>query len=90
VLSRTAGAAEELPEAVIVNPYVANDAAAGIQRALTMPEEERRERHRALLARVLSNTAADWSTRFLRDLEASDPVPDPVLQIASAVDRGAR
>jgi trehalose 6-phosphate synthase len=68
VLSRTAGAAEELPEAVLVNPYVTSDVAQGIARALAMTIEERRERHAGLLARVLEGTAREWAARFLADL----------------------
>ncbi|HYC23963.1 MAG TPA: trehalose-6-phosphate synthase, partial [Candidatus Bathyarchaeia archaeon] len=68
VLSRCAGAAEDLPEAITVNPFVAADVAVGIERALVMPLEERRERQSALLRRVLRATAADWSRRFVEDL----------------------
>ena len=68
VLSRFAGAAEELREAVLVNPHIPSDTAEGIDRALSMPREERRERHRALLAKVLAGTATEWSRRFLADL----------------------
>jgi len=68
VLSRCAGVAEDLPEAITVNPFVAADVAAGIERALVMPLEERRERQSALLRRVLRATAADWSRRFVEDL----------------------
>jgi trehalose 6-phosphate synthase len=68
VLSRCAGAAEELREAVIVNPYIAADIAAGIARALTMPLEERRQRHLALLTHVRANHSSEWARRFLADL----------------------
>jgi trehalose 6-phosphate synthase len=71
VLSRCAGAAEELREAVIVNPYVPADVAEGMHRALSMPIEERRSRQAALLARVMKGTAAEWSRRFLADLEGA-------------------
>ena len=74
VLSRCAGAAQEMLEALIVNPYIAADVAKGIDRALSMSLEERRERHTALLARVLSGTASEWGRRFVDDLEGrSDP-----------------
>ena len=68
VLSRFAGAAEELTEAVLVNPYIPSDTAEGIRIALKMRPEERRERHAALLRKVLGNTASAWSRRFLDDL----------------------
>jgi trehalose 6-phosphate synthase len=69
ILSRCAGAAEELREAVIVNPFVPSDVADGIERALSMTREERRERHAALLARVEAHTAQDWGRQFVAELE---------------------
>jgi trehalose 6-phosphate synthase len=68
VLSRFAGAAEELLDAVLVNPYIPADAASGIARALSMPLQERRRRHAALLGTVLKATADAWSRGFLEDL----------------------
>ncbi|OXH85008.1 hypothetical protein CA830_30010, partial [Burkholderia multivorans] len=47
VLSRFAGAAEQLKEALLVNPYDTQGTAQAIQRALAMPLEER-QRHAAL------------------------------------------
>ena len=70
VLSRSAGAAEDLPEALLVNPFMARDVAEGVARALAMPLAERLERHRALLTRVERYTAADWGSHFTRDLDA--------------------
>jgi trehalose 6-phosphate synthase len=69
VLSRSAGAADDLDEAVIVNPFVPADVADGVARALAMPLPERLDRHRALLARVRENSVHAWSRRFLADLE---------------------
>jgi trehalose 6-phosphate synthase len=71
ILSRGAGAAEDLPEAIVVNPFTPVDVAQGIVQALNMPLEERRSRHRALLARVREHSVASWGERFLRDLEES-------------------
>jgi trehalose 6-phosphate synthase len=70
VLSRTAGAAQELPAAVLVNPYVPSEVADGIARALSMPLEERRERHAAQLRRIMERTASDWANDFLADLRS--------------------
>ncbi|HKY32937.1 MAG TPA: trehalose-6-phosphate synthase [Candidatus Polarisedimenticolia bacterium] len=69
VLSRLAGAAEELKEAVLVNPHLPSDTAEGILRALAMPPAERRGRHKALLRRVSTATAGVWSAGFLSDLQ---------------------
>ena len=46
ILSQFAGASRELPEALVVNPYDADQCAAALQLALTMPPEEQRERMR--------------------------------------------
>jgi trehalose 6-phosphate synthase len=73
VLSRSAGAADELEEAVIVNPFVPADVADGLARALAMPLPERIDRHRALLARVRENSVHRWSGRFLADLARRPP-----------------
>ncbi len=70
VLSRFAGAAEDLQEALIVNPYDADDVAQAIQRAISMPREERIERHAALLARVREHDACNWMSKFLHALDA--------------------
>jgi trehalose 6-phosphate synthase len=68
VLSRSAGAADEMEEAVMVNPFIPADVADGVARALAMPLPERLDRHRALLERVCRNTVHVWSRRFLADL----------------------
>jgi hypothetical protein len=44
-LSKFAGAAEEMEEALLVNPLDTQDVTFAIQRAITMPLEERIERH---------------------------------------------
>ena len=55
VLSEFAGAAPEMGEAVLVNPYDEERTAAAVRRALEMPARERRERMAALHARVTRN-----------------------------------
>lgn len=70
ILSRFAGAAEDLEEALIVNPYDADDVAAALQRAINMPQGERRERHEALLKRVRQRDVKHWRESFLHALGA--------------------
>ncbi len=70
VLSQFAGAAADLTEAIIVNPYDADEVAAAIHAAITMSLEERRERHDALLQRIRQRDVARWRTSFLEDLRA--------------------
>lgn len=73
VLSRFAGAAEQLKEALLVNPYDTQGTAQAIQRALTMPLDERRQRHAALMASVRKYDVHWWRSRFLEALaEASE------------------
>jgi trehalose 6-phosphate synthase len=69
VLSRFAGAAVELDQALIVNPYDADGSADVLARALELPLEERVARQAALIAKVRAQTAAAWSSAFLRDLD---------------------
>ena len=68
VLSRFTGAAEELREALIVNPHDVEGTARALAQALDMPLAERARRQAALLRRVESQTAARWAESFVRDL----------------------
>jgi trehalose 6-phosphate synthase len=65
VLSSLAGAARELTDAVIVNPYDRDDVADGIATAINMPVEERRERHASMMAILRKNDITAWRTRFV-------------------------
>ncbi|MPY88001.1 MAG: bifunctional alpha,alpha-trehalose-phosphate synthase (UDP-forming)/trehalose-phosphatase [Luteitalea sp.] len=68
VLSEFAGAATELGEAIVVNPYDINGAAAAINYALSMGASERRTRMRALRRRVVSHDVHRWARTFLERL----------------------
>jgi trehalose 6-phosphate synthase len=73
ILSKFAGAASILPEALLVNPYDIDGVAEAIDRALTMGLEERRERHAALLAQARRHDARAYCLGFtsaLRQCEA--------------------
>jgi trehalose 6-phosphate synthase/phosphatase len=71
LLSEFAGAAAEMGEELIVNPYDEERTAAALERALSLPAEERRERMAQLHNRVLRNNALAWSERFLKALRAA-------------------
>ncbi len=73
VLSRFAGAAEDLQEALLVNPYDIDDIAHALEQALTMPLDERRSRHTALYDRVCKHDAAHWRESFLAALSPDMP-----------------
>jgi trehalose-6-phosphate synthase len=68
--SRFTGAAAELIDAVLTNPWHVDGVADDLDRALRMRAEERRERHRRLLAVVDRTTAVTWAQDFLAALEA--------------------
>lgn len=69
VLSRFAGAAEQFTDALLVNPYDTEGTASAIHLALQMPLEERRDRHRALLASCRQFDVHWWCDTFLAALE---------------------
>ena len=67
MLSEFAGAARELTEALIVNPYDIEQAARGLLAALAMPADEQRERMRAMRALVSEFNVHRWAGRMLVD-----------------------
>jgi trehalose 6-phosphate synthase len=84
ILSRFAGAAEDLTEALIVNPFDADEIADAMHRGLAMPLAERVRRYGALRERVWDATAAKYCATFLAHLERDEaPVPRLRLQVAS-------
>lgn len=70
VLSRFAGAAEELGEALLVNPYDPDEIAEALHTALDMQEPERRRRWEAMRTPVFEQTAARYCADFLAALAA--------------------
>jgi len=84
ILSRFAGAAEELAEALIVNPFDADEIADAMHEALAMPLAERLRRHNALRTRVWETNASKYCAHFLAYLEHGEPTrPRLRLQFAS-------
>jgi len=67
ILSRFAGAARELPEALIVNPYHVEETADALHRAATMPTAEQRERMVSLRSTVREFNVFRWAGRMLAD-----------------------
>ena len=74
VLSEFAGAAEELREALIVNPYDLPSVERTLHAALSMPDEEQRLRMERLRERVSAHDADAWYRRFVAELERT-PAP---------------
>ncbi|PZQ18503.1 MAG: trehalose-6-phosphate synthase [Rhodanobacter denitrificans] len=69
VLSRFAGAANELTGALIVNPHDVDDTADAIEQALAMPLEERRARWQAMFDHLAQHDIAAWRDAFLAALD---------------------
>ena len=67
ILSRFAGAARELSEALIVNPYHVEETANALHRAATMPVAEQRERMASLRSTVREFNVFRWAGRMLVD-----------------------
>jgi trehalose 6-phosphate synthase len=70
VLSELAGAAQELQDALIINPYDVDGFAAALMRALDMPLDERRARMRALRRIVAGRNVFSWASDILEGLES--------------------
>ena len=87
VLSRFAGAAEQLGHALLVNLYDIDGMAETIQQALQMPLEERQARHQHLLASIRRYDMHWWRKTFLDALAATDAT-DQRTQAAGLVESG--
>lgn len=73
VLSEFAGAAAEMGEALLVNPYDEEQVAGAIARALEMEPDERERRMKRLRDRVFGNDVFAWANHFLEILESLEP-----------------
>ncbi|UOA29352.1 trehalose-6-phosphate synthase [Pseudosulfitobacter sp. DSM 107133] len=71
VLSRMAGAAEEMTQALQVNPYDIEEMSEALARALDMPLDERKRRYASCMERVKATDVAHWSETYLKALSAS-------------------
>jgi len=69
VLSSMAGAARELVDALLVNPYDRSAVALALKQALAMPLSERRARHEAMLKVLKENSITRWHRSFIARLE---------------------
>jgi trehalose 6-phosphate synthase len=76
VLSRFAGAARECTAALLVNPYDPEGVGQAINRALSMPLEERRQRQAANFKVLAENDLTHWAERFLSTLERPPAVDE--------------
>ena len=70
VLSRFAGAAEQMGEALLVNPFSREELSDAIKRALTMPLAERRRKWECLMQVVHDTDVGVWRNDFVATLRA--------------------
>lgn len=71
VLSQFAGAAQQMREALLVNPYDADEVAEGLERARTMSLRERQARHAALFSGLKREDVRHWQRLYLDALESA-------------------
>ena len=83
ILSRFAGAARELSAALLVNPYDHEGMALAINRALSMSQDERRQRHAVNHRVLVQNDLGHWAERFLEALEGPPVAELPRGRLAS-------
>jgi trehalose 6-phosphate synthase/phosphatase len=68
VLSEFAGAAAEMGEALLINPFDEDRTAEVVMQALSLPEAQKKDRMRALARRVARNNVFAWGDRFVTNL----------------------
>ena len=68
VLSKFAGSAQELKDAILVNPYLAEEICNAIELALNMPLEEKIERMKKMKKIVSKNDVYNWAKTFASEL----------------------
>ncbi|HEY5008079.1 MAG TPA: trehalose-6-phosphate synthase [Caulobacteraceae bacterium] len=71
ILSRFAGAALQMKEALIVNPFSHEELSEALKRALTMDLNERKRRYSALFDGVRKDDVTAWRESFVSALEAT-------------------
>jgi trehalose 6-phosphate synthase len=73
ILSSFAGAADELKQTIIINPFDSDDIAESFVAALRMQLAERRERWQAMYDYLVRNDVVAWRTRYLDTLTEDTP-----------------
>jgi trehalose 6-phosphate synthase len=68
VLSHFTGAARELPDALLVNPFAPHEIADAMKQALDMPADERAKRMRRMREQVAENNVYRWAGKILSSL----------------------
>ncbi|MFT4463740.1 MAG: alpha,alpha-trehalose-phosphate synthase [Sodalis sp. (in: enterobacteria)] len=87
ILSRFAGAANELTSALLVNPYDRDGVAAALDKALSMPLGERKARFQEMMVVIKKNDIVHWRQSFLTDLKKIPSKTEDIGQTVSGVTR---
>jgi trehalose 6-phosphate synthase len=77
ILSRFAGAAAQLTDALLVNPYSKDEISDAIRQAIDMPLEERKRRWEGLRKCVQEQDVVWWRRNFVEALSAVEKRPSP-------------
>ncbi|MCY3844803.1 MAG: trehalose-6-phosphate synthase, partial [Acidobacteria bacterium] len=73
VLSEMAGAAQQLHDALLINPYDVEGFASALERAIDMPADERRRRMHAMRRVVAGRNVFGWASDILEGLARLNP-----------------
>ena len=87
ILSEMAGAADELQEALLVNPFDIDAVADALHRAIEMSDDERRARMSALRDRVRAHDVHAWVSHFLESAERAGTRAAPSVASPAEVTR---
>jgi trehalose 6-phosphate synthase len=71
ILSEFAGAAEELNDAILVNPFDVQKTAGAIKTAIEMPAEEKKQRFQSMKQKVKDRDSDWWLNSFLKEWETT-------------------
>ena len=80
LVSHMAGAAEEMTDALVINPYDPEGVADSIRQALEMPLQERRERMRRMRTYLATHDIQAWADECLRDAGILPPHDSPSFE----------
>ena len=84
VLSRFAGAASQMKQALIINPFSREEMSEALHRALSMPLDERIRRWESLMHGVKRDDIVAWRDSFVSALTSSRRVSEALLPHAKA------
>ena len=80
ILSKNAGAAHQLQQAILVDPNSNDSMIEGLYQALTMTKQQREQRHQSLLQGIYETDIDTWRAHFLADLTHMDKPNNPITE----------